>query len=75
MMERRSSRRLIAFQVRVYDWIAALTEEYKLRIDLIFFAEVAIGKTRLASMEFEGTIFVACCIDDDWIGSVFSFQV
>jgi len=36
--------------------------------------EVAIGKTRLAAMEFEGTMFVACCIDDDWIGSVFSFQ-
>ena len=37
--------------------------------------EVAIGKTRLAAMEFEGTIFVKANWDNDWIGSVFSFQV
>jgi len=36
--------------------------------------EVAIGKTRLAAMEFVGTIFVTANWDDDWIGSVFSFQ-
>mgnify|MGYP001263183405 CR=1 FL=1 len=38
-------------------------------------AEVAIGKTRLAAMEFVGTMFVTANWDDDWIGSVFSFQV
>merc|ERR1719154_1019897 len=36
--------------------------------------EVAVGKTRLAAMEFEGTMFVTANWDDDWIGSVFSFQ-
>ena len=42
---------------------------------MTFFAEVAIGKTRLAAMEFVGTMFVTANWDDDWIGSVFSFQV
>jgi len=36
--------------------------------------EVAVGKTRLSAMEFEGTMFVTANWDDDWIGSVFSFQ-
>ena len=51
--------------------------EYKLLIHAYdsLIAEVAIGKTRLAAMEFVGTIFVTANWDDDWIGSVFSFQV
>ena len=36
---------------------------------------IAIGGDMLAGVEFEGTIFVSCCSDDDWIGSIFSFQV
>ena len=36
---------------------------------------IAIGRDRLESVEFEGTIFVGTNADNDWIGSVFSFQV
>ena len=37
---------------------------------------IAIGGDRLESVEFEGTIFVGDNgADNDWIGSVFSFQV
>ena len=36
---------------------------------------IAIGADRLESVEFEGTIFVNTNKDNDWIGSVFSFQV
>ena len=46
---------------------------------------IAIGGDMLAGVEFEGTIFVnpdcnapiasSSCPDDDWIGSIFSFQV
>ena len=36
---------------------------------------IAIGADRLESVEFEGTIFVNTKSDNDWIGSVFSFQV
>ena len=36
---------------------------------------IAIGSDKLAAVEFEGTIFVGCCSDNDWVGSVFSFQV
>jgi len=35
---------------------------------------IAIGSDKLSGVEFEGTIFVGCCYDDDWVGSVFSFQ-
>ena len=36
---------------------------------------IAIGEAKLSAVEFEGTIFVACCNDDDWLGAIFSFQV
>ena len=36
---------------------------------------IAIGSAQLSAVDFEGTIFVACCSDNDWIGSIFSFQV
>ena len=36
---------------------------------------IAIGADRLESVEFEGTIFVNTLSDNDWIGSIFSFQV
>ena len=36
---------------------------------------IAIGEDRLENIEFEGTIFVGTNNDDDWIGSIFSFQV
>ena len=36
---------------------------------------VAIGDVKFAGVEFEGTMFVDCCLDNDWIGAVFSFQV
>jgi len=35
---------------------------------------IAIGEAKLSAVEFEGTIFVACCNDDDWLGAIFSFQ-
>lgn len=35
---------------------------------------IAIGADRLGSVEFEGTIFVNTISDNDWLGSVFSFQ-
>jgi len=35
---------------------------------------IAIGVARLGGVEFEGTIFVNTYTDDDWIGSIFSFQ-
>ena len=77
MRARRSSRRLTAAQVRVMIFYNHKWIEYKLLIHTYDYliAEVAIGKTRLAAMEFVGTIFVTANWDDDWIGSVFSFQV
>ena len=36
---------------------------------------IAIGEAKLSAVEFEGTIFVTCCADDDWLGAIFSFQV
>ena len=40
-----------------------------------FLKGIAIGADRLGSVEFEGTIFVNTISDNDWLGSVFSFQV
>lgn len=34
---------------------------------------IAIGSANLAGVDFEGTIFVACC-DDDWVGAIWAFQ-
>ena len=36
---------------------------------------VAIGDAKFSGVEYEGTMFVDCCLDNDWIGAVFSFQV
>ena len=36
---------------------------------------IAIGSAKLASVDFEGTIFVSKNWDNDWVGSIFSFQV
>lgn len=35
---------------------------------------MAIGKDRLSSVDFSGTIFVDTHVDDDFVGFVFSFQ-
>ena len=36
---------------------------------------VAIGNAKLSAVDFEGTIHVKCCSDNDWLGAIFSFQV
>ena len=36
---------------------------------------IGIGNAKLTSVEFEGTIYIDCCSDDDWLGSIFSYQV
>ena len=36
---------------------------------------IAIGSAKLASVDFEGTIFISRNGDNDWVGSIFSFQV
>ena len=38
-------------------------------------AGIAIGDTSLAGVEFEGTIYIGKNWDNDWVGSIFSFQV
>ena len=39
-------------------------------------AGIAIGDVQMSNLDFEGTIFVANDnTDDDWIGTIFSFQV
>ena len=36
---------------------------------------IAIGGDMLTGVQFEGTIFVSDTSDNDWLGSIFSFQV
>ena len=36
---------------------------------------IAIGHHRFGAVDYEGTMFVGCCADNDWIGAVFSFAV
>ena len=38
-------------------------------------AGIAVGNIALSAVEFEGTIYVNNSVDNDFVGSVFSFQV
>merc|ERR1712142_363496 len=35
---------------------------------------IAIGNDKLGGVDFMGTMFVACCTDNDWIGVIFAYQ-
>ena len=36
---------------------------------------IAIGGAQLSGVEFEGTMYIGCCSDNDWVGAIFAFQV
>lgn len=35
---------------------------------------IAVGRVKFGAVDYAGTMFVKCCLDNDWIGAVFSFQ-